>query len=122
MSLLSAPVTRSPPVAGWDSACAKLRDRFGDRLKLDASTREQHGRGEGPVQVLAPDAVLFAASTEEVAVAVGVCARWGVPVIGFGAGTSLEGHVTAPRGGLTIDLTGMNAILRVSPDDLDCKA
>ncbi|MDP3660301.1 FAD-binding oxidoreductase [Phenylobacterium sp.] len=120
MSLLSPPQAPHQPLAAWAGALADLAEAFGPALRTDTSTREQHGRGEGYAQVLPPDAVLLAVSTEQVARAVSICARWKIPVIPYGAGTSLEGHITAPFGGLSIDLSGMDTVLRVSPDDLDC--
>lgn len=110
-----------PSVApAWPMAEAELRARFGEALKVHAAIRDQHGRGEGPAPLMPPDGVLFAQSTEEVAEAVKIAARHRLPVIAYGAGTSLEGHVTAPQGGLCINLTGMDVVLRVHEEDLDC--
>ena len=81
--------------------------------------REQHGRGESYHATLPPHGVCRVQSTEEVASIVRLCAKYRVPIIPFGAGTSLEGHVTAPHGGVCIDLGGMNRILAVRPGDLD---
>ncbi len=97
-----------------------LGNRFGDRYSTSLSSREQHGRGESHHTPAIPDAVIFAETTEEVAEIVRLCADVNVPVIAFGAGTSLEGHLTAVRGGISIDLSRMSAITRVSTDDLDC--
>ena len=83
--------------------------------------REQHGKDPTYHAGRAPDAVAFARSTEEVAEIVAICARHGVPVIAFGTGTSLEGHIEALQGGVTIDLSGMDAILEVNAADLDCR-
>src|SRR4030095_129256 len=69
----------------------------------------------------APDAVAFPESTEEVRRVVSACARYRVPVISFGAGTSLEGHVTAHRGGVCLDMTRMNRVIRVSAEDMDAR-
>lgn len=102
------------------SAIRELQDILGDRLSLNSAIREQHGRGEGHHPGMAPDAVAFAETTEEVAKIVQICASHHMPVISFGTGTSLEGHVAALKGGLCIDLSLMNQILEVSPDDLDC--
>jgi D-lactate dehydrogenase (cytochrome) len=99
---------------------SELAQRFGDRLSTALAVREQHGRDESHHPVQAPDAVLFARSTEEVVAAVDACRRHRVPIIAFGAGTGLEGHVAAVRGGLSLDLSQMNRILRVSAEDLDC--
>src|SRR5690348_4723856 len=86
----------------------RLRQRFGERLSTSASVREQHGKDESYHAPAPPDAVVFAQSTEEVAEIVGLCAAAKVPVIAFGTGTSLEGHVAALEGGVTIDLSQMN--------------
>ena len=93
---------------------------LGERLSLSESVREQHGIGEAHHPALPPDAVAFAQSTEEVAEIVKICAKHKVPLIPYGAGTSLEGHTLAPEGGVSIDLTAMNEVLRVSVEDLDC--
>lgn len=97
-----------------------LLQLFGDRFSTAQALREQHGRGESHHTPAIPDAVVFAESTEEVAQTVRLCAAVGVPVIAFGAGTSLEGHLTAVRGGVSIDLSRMANISRVSAEDLDC--
>jgi D-lactate dehydrogenase (cytochrome) len=96
-----------------------LTAHFGERLSLAASVRQQHGKDESHFPAFPPDAVLFAHSTEDVAFAVSQCARFKVPVIAFGTGTSLEGHIAAIKGGVSIDLAGMDAILAVRPEDLD---
>ena len=98
---------------------AELSALLGDRLTRAGAVREQHGRDESWHPVKAPDAVCFPTSTEEVSAIVAACARTGTPVVPFGAGTSLEGHVGAVMGGLCVDLSRMNEILRVSPEDLD---
>src|SRR5579872_6428366 len=97
-----------------------LRERFGDRLSTSAAVREQHGKDESFHVPVPPDGVVFAQSTEEVAEVVKLCAEHKVPVIPFGTGTSLEGHVAALQGGICIDLSQMNRVLRVSAEDLDC--
>jgi D-lactate dehydrogenase (cytochrome) len=97
-----------------------LAPRFKDRFSVAHAVREQHGRGESHHTAAVPDAVFFAESTEEVAEVVRLCAAARVPVIAFGAGTSLEGHLAAVRGGISIDLSRMAAVLRVSSEDLDC--
>src|SRR4051795_13132851 len=98
---------------------AELRDLLGERLSTAAAVREHHGKDESYHPIDPPDAVAFVQSTEEVATVVAACARHKTPVIPFGTGTSLEGGVAALRGGICIDLSGMDAILRVSPEDLD---
>ncbi len=108
-------------VEGVEHVGARLRELYGDRrVSTSQSLREQHGRGESHHRVAAPEAVFFAESTEDVAVALKLCHDNGVPVVPFGVGTSLEGHVAAVHGGLCIDLSRMNQIVRVSQQDLDC--
>lgn len=92
---------------------------LGGRFSTSLPDREQHGRGESYHTMMPPQAVCRVQSTEEVAAIVRLCAEHRVPIIPFGAGTSLEGHVTAPHGGICIDLGGMNRILTVRPEDLD---
>lgn len=108
------------PPASVDIVIDRLRERFGDRISTNRAIREQHGRGESYHAGMPPQAVFFAESTEEVREAVILCGEYRLPVIAFGAGTSLEGNVSAVKGGLCIDLTRMNQILRVSAEDLDC--
>jgi len=103
-----------------DSILDRLRSRFGVRLSTAHAIREQHGRGEAHHPDVLPDAVVFATSSEDVADTVRIAAEAGIPVTAFGAGTSLEGNALPVKGGLVIDLTGLNAIVRVSAADLDC--
>src|SRR5205085_9058917 len=98
---------------------ASLRQRLGDRLATSAAICEQHGKDESYHAPHAPDAVAFAQSTDEVAAIVALCAEHKTPVIAFGTGTSLEGHVAALKGGVCIDLSPMNRVLRVNAEDLD---
>lgn len=102
------------------TAIDALKQAFGERISTSSAVCEQHSRGESWHRSRAVDAVFFPTTTEEVASAVVICAAHRLPVIPFGAGTSIEGHVTAPYGGLSIDLSQMNQILRVSTEDLDC--
>lgn len=99
---------------------AELAPHFGDRLALGRAIREQHANTVTWLPNEAPDAVVFVESTEEVQRVVRACAKAGVPVIPFGTGSSLEGQVNAPRGGISIDLSRMNRVLSVHPEDLDC--
>jgi D-lactate dehydrogenase (cytochrome) len=99
---------------------AALATRFGDRFSRGQALREHHASTLTWLKAQAPDAVLFAETTEEVSEVVKACAAARVPVISFGAGTSLEGHLNAPRGGLSLDLSRMNNILAVHEADLDC--
>ena len=103
-----------------DSAIAELKALLGDRLSTVGAVREHHGKDESWHVPHAPDAVAFPHSTEEVAAIVMICARHGSPIIPFGTGTSLEGHVIPARGGVCVDLSQMNQVLRVSAADLDC--
>ena len=96
-----------------------LRRMLGDRCSTAAAVRDHHGHGESYHPTRAPDVVCFPLSTEEVSAIVGLCAQHRTPVVPFGAGTSLEGHLTALRGGVSIDMTRMNAVLEVHPEDLD---
>src|SRR5215218_1530988 len=98
---------------------AALRQSLGDRLSTSAAICEQHGKDESYHAPHALDAVAFAQNTEEVAAIVGLCARYKTPVIAFGTGTSLEGHVAALHGGVCIDLSQMNQVVRVNAEDLD---
>ncbi|MCP5157444.1 MAG: FAD-binding protein [Ectothiorhodospiraceae bacterium] len=110
-----------PSAAERTSAIEALRSLLGDRLSTADAVREQHGKDESYHPVAAPDAVAFAQSTEEVAAIVAICARHRVPVIPFGTGTSLEGHVQALAGGVCIDMMAMNRVLEVNTEDLDCR-
>jgi D-lactate dehydrogenase (cytochrome) len=98
-----------------------LQALLGDRLSTAASVLEQHGTDESYHAVAPPDAVAFVQSTEEVSEVVKICAAAGTPVIPFGAGSSLEGHISATEGGVSLDLTGMNKILNVEPENMSCK-
>ena len=103
-----------------ESVIERLKARFGDQVSTATAVRDQHGKDESYHPIEAPDAVFFARSTEDVVEAVKLCAEFKVPVIPFGTGTSLEGHVAAREGGICIDVTQMDQVLRVSPEDLDC--
>jgi len=105
---------------GIATAVAVLRQRLGDRLQTGQAIRDQHGHTTTWLPNEAPDAVAFAESADEVSDIVRVCADHRVPVIAFGTGTSLEGHVNAPLGGISIDLSRMNRIRAVHTADLDC--
>jgi len=97
----------------------ELKTLLGQRFSTSAAVRDQHGLGESYHAVVAPDAVCFAETTEDVAAIVKACARHSTPIIPFGAGTSLEGHVSAPFGGVSLDVSRMNAVLEVRPGDMD---
>ncbi len=108
-----------PPV---ETVIEILRQQLGgDRVSTADAVRHQHGKEESYHASVPPDAVVFAQSTDEVAAAVKVCVAHRVPMIPFGTGTSLEGHVGAVAGGICIDVSGMNQILEVNAEDLDCR-
>jgi D-lactate dehydrogenase (cytochrome) len=95
-----------------------LKAHFGERCSTALAVRQQHGRDESPFDVPPPEAVVYAQSTDDVAVVVRLADRHAVPIIPFGVGSSLEGHLLAVQGGVSIDLGRMNAIVRVNPEDL----
>ena len=95
-----------------------LRSRFGGNCSTAMVVREQHGRDESSFEVPPPAAVVFAESTQDVADAVKLAAQHKVPVIPFGVGSSLEGHLLAVQGGISIDVSRMNAVLVINADDL----
>jgi D-lactate dehydrogenase (cytochrome) len=98
---------------------AELRSLLGDRLTTAGQVRQDHGHDESYHAALPPDAVAFVRSTEEVAAVLALCHAARVPVVPFGAGTSLEGGVSAPYGGISLDLSGMDEVLAVSAADMD---
>jgi len=102
-------------------AIAEIREFFGDRLSTAPAVRESHGKDQTWNPGAPPDAVAFVRETAEVQKIVRVCGRYQVPVIAYGAGTSLEGHFSAPFGGISVDLSQMNRILVVNADDLDAR-
>src|SRR6056297_3123713 len=114
------PATLPRNDTGITTAVCLLAQRFGERFGTGADLRRQHGHTTTWLENQPPDAVVFPESTDEVAEIVRVCAEHRVPVIAFGTGTSLEGHLNAPAGGVSIDLSRMNAVLKVHPQDLDC--
>ncbi len=113
-AVLPAAERRAPPPAMLDA----LKARFGERCSTAAAVREQHGRDESPYPVTPPDAVVFCESTDEVGAVVALAAEHGVPVIPYGIGSSLEGHLLAVQGGISVDVSRMNRIVRLNPEDL----
>ncbi|MCA0905425.1 FAD-binding protein [Ruegeria marisrubri] len=105
---------------GIETVIGVLKQRFGDRLQTGAAIREQHGHTTTWIENQSPDAVVFPHTTQDVSEIVKTCAAHRVPVIPFGTGTSLEGHVNAPAGGISVDLMQMNKVLAVHAEDLDC--
>ena len=104
-----------------NQAILEIRQILGERLSTAQIVREHHGKDQTWNPGQPPDAVAYALSTEEVQAIVQICARHTAPIIPFGTGTSLEGHFTAPHGGICIDVSGMNQILEVNSEDLDCR-
>src|ERR1700723_206710 len=105
---------------GADKVIGQLAARFGNRLVTSQAVRDQHAHTTTWLQSQPPDAVVFAQEAADVQDVVRVCAAHGVPVIAFGTGTSLEGQVNAPAGGVCIDFRDMNRVLKVHAEDLDC--
>src|SRR5215212_7099267 len=101
------------------SVLAELKALLGDRVSVSPAVREHHGKDESYFPYALPDAVVFVKTTEEVRDVVNICRRHQVPMIPYGVGTSLEGHILAVHGGVCIDLSQMNQVLAVHDEDLD---
>ena len=101
-----------------DALLATLNTLFGERFSTTMAMREHHGRDASSYDPMLPDAVVFVESTEEVAALVKLCGEYEIPVIPFGSGTSLEGHVLALQGGISIDMSRMNRLLAIHAEDL----
>ncbi|WP_353645483.1 FAD-linked oxidase C-terminal domain-containing protein [Mesorhizobium sp. WSM2239] len=106
--------------AGIEAALSILKQRFGERFQTGAAIRGQHAHTTTYIPTQAPDGVAFPETAEEVQEIVKVCAEHRVPVIAFGVGSSLEGQVNAPGGGISLDTSRMNRVLSVNAEDLDC--
>ena len=104
-----------------DPCLQELQKLLGERLSMSNSVREQHGRDESFHASAPPEAVAFVENNEEVAEIVRICVQHQKPIIPFGTGTSLEGHVAALHGGVCLDVSGMNKVLEVNENDLDCR-
>ena len=113
----TAPVQARAPET--DATIAELKRLFGERVSTAHAVREQHGKDISYHAAQLPDAVVFAESVEEVQQIVKLCARNKTPIIPFGTGTSLEGHISAPNGGISLDVSRMNRVLQVNEADLD---
>jgi D-lactate dehydrogenase (cytochrome) len=120
LPMTSAPVPSRVPAAAVDAVVSALKARFGDRVSTSLALRGQHAHTTTWLGTEPPDAVVFAESEAEVQAIVKLCAAHKVPIIPFGAGTSLEGHLNAPRGGVSVDLSRMNRLKAVHAEDLDC--
>src|ERR1051325_9328948 len=106
--------------AAIKKAIGDLAAAFGNRLVTSQAVREQHANSLTWVPNQPPDAVVFPQSTEDVQRIVRICGTHDVPIIAFGTGTSLEGHINAPLGGVSVDFHDMNKVLAVHTEDLDC--
>jgi len=102
------------------TAVAVLRQRFGERLQTGEAIRRQHANTITWIPNQPPDAVIWVENEAEVSEVVQVARTHQVPIIPYGSGTSLEGHINAPRGGLSLDFSRMNRVLAVNERDLDC--
>lgn len=96
----------------------RLQQRFGEQFSTALAVRDHHGNDESPYQAMLPDAVVFAQHTDDVVALVDLCNQYGVPLIPYGAGSSLEGHILAIEGGISLDLTAMNKIVSLNAEDL----
>ncbi len=103
------------------SLVQELQALLGDRVSTSASMRDTHGHDEAWMETMPPDAVVFPRNTQEVSEIVKICARHAAPVIPYGTGTSLEGHIQAKHGGVSIDMAEMNQVLVVNAEDMDCR-
>jgi D-lactate dehydrogenase (cytochrome) len=120
MAVVELPERSSEDRKAAAEVIAALAARYGNRLVTSQALREQHGHTTTWIKNQPPDAVVFPQGAEEVQEIVRLCAAHRVPVIGFGQGTSLEGQVNAPRGGICLDFRDMNRVLAVHAEDLDC--
>ena len=120
MALVEAPQRSTQERNAADAVIAALAPRYGNRLVTSQAVRAQHGHTTTWIPNQPPDAVVFPQATEEVQEIVRLCAKHRMPVVAFGTGTSLEGQVNAPRGGICLDFRDMNRVLAVHAEDLDC--
>ena len=120
MSIVAAEAPERPSTEAKRALLARLSARFGNRFSTGTALREQHANTLTWIACQPPDAVVFAETTQEVVEVVRLCAEARVPIIPFGTGTSLEGQVNAPFGGVSLDLSHMNRILTVHAEDFDC--
>jgi D-lactate dehydrogenase (cytochrome) len=113
--------TRKEVAHAVEALLPALRARFADRLSTASAVREHHSHGEGVPDARLPDAVVFPLDNDEVAFVAKACHDAQVPLIPFGTGTSLEGHVVALHGGICVDLSRLDRVLEVSAESLDCR-
>ena len=96
---------------------AALKGQFAERFSMANAVRDHHGKDESPFPSMLPDGVVFAQSTDEVVAVVKLCGQYNIPLIPYGAGSSLEGHILAIQGGISLDLTAMNKIVSLNTED-----
>ena len=120
MATTTLETLKRPEPQALAGAVEALAARFGNRLITSQAVREQHAHTTTWLPTQPPDAVVMAQETADIQDVVRICSKHGVPVIAFGTGTSLEGQVNAPAGGVCIDLRDMNRVLEVHAEDLDC--
>jgi D-lactate dehydrogenase (cytochrome) len=113
-------IRTTPSAATIEALTAELVGRYGDRAVVSAAVREQHGHSLTWAKNQPPDIVVYPRTKEEVSEIVRLCAARDVPVIPFGTGTSLEGHINAPFGGVSVDMSLMKRVISVHEEDLDC--
>lgn len=112
-------MAKHPEPAALAAAISALQEQLGDRLALGQAIRDQHGKDVTHHPGASPDAVAFVETRDEVVEVLRLCHEHGIPVIPYGAGSSLEGHIAAPFGGISLDMSGMNRILAVNAEDMD---
>jgi D-lactate dehydrogenase (cytochrome) len=120
MNASISPSRARPSEADIARITAELTQRFGNRAVTSTAVREQHGHTLTWVKNQPPDVVVYPQTTAEVSEIVKLCASANVPVVAFGTGTSLEGHVNAPFGGVSVDTSLMKRVVAVHEEDLDC--
>ena len=121
MTLAATTSRTRPQHDAIEALTRRLRDDYGDRTVTAQAVREQHSHGEGLADAALPDVVVFPHTNDEVAAIVRLCHAARIPIIAFGVGTSLEGHVAALYGGVCLDLSQMKGVLEVNDADLDCR-
>src|SRR5580765_8369559 len=104
-----------------DTVVSAARDFLGERITTNAALREHHSHGMDTQPPVLPDAVAFVETSEEAARLLALCNTAGIAVVPYGTGTSLEGHVTPVRGGISLDLTRMTRVIEVNQADMDCR-
>jgi D-lactate dehydrogenase (cytochrome) len=120
MNVIPPTIRSNPTDAAIAAVSAELAKRYGGRVTISLAVREQHGHSLTWAKNQPPDIVVYPRTTDEVSDIVRLCAEHDVPIIPFGTGTSLEGHINAPFGGVSVDVSLMKRIISVHEEDLDC--